>query len=166
MRITYPLRIAQSEAELATLEKELRGQPTLVRVQMLRLLKSGQVASVAACAPLLGYSGTQLQRWWAAYRDGGLNALLQRRRAPGKRSRLTPDAWHGLQTELRAGRIAQLADAQRYLAEQWGIQYRSLNGIWWVLKQRRVKLKTGRRRHRHADARSKRSSKTVCWYLE
>jgi transposase len=151
MRITYPLRIAQSEAELATLEKELRGQPTLVRVQMLRLLKSGQVASVAACAPLLGYSGTQLQRWWAAYRDGGLNALLQRRRAPGKRSRLTPDAWHGLQTELRAGRIAQLADAQRYLAEQWGIQYRSLNGIWWVLKQRRVKLKTGRRRHRHAD---------------
>lgn len=44
----------ESEAALTALEKELRGQPTAVRVQMLRLLKSGQVASLAACAPLLG----------------------------------------------------------------------------------------------------------------
>lgn len=152
MRISYPSRITESELDLTTLEKDLRGHPTAVRVQMLRLLKSGSVPSLAACAPLLGYSGTQLQRWWAAYRDGGLDALLQRRQSPGKRSQLTPDAWAGLQAELRAGHIAQLADAQRYLREQWGIAYRSLNGIWWMLRQRRVKLKTGRRRHRLADA--------------
>ncbi len=152
MRIRYATRITESEADLTVLEKEVRGQPTAVRVQMLRLLKSGQVTSLAACAPILGYSGTQLQRWWAAYRDGGLQALLERRRPPGKHSRLTPDAWRGLQAELRAGRIVQLTDAQRYLAEQWGIEYRSLNGVWWLFKQRRVKLKTGRRRHRLADA--------------
>lgn len=152
MRITYPARITQSETELATLEKELRGQPTAARVQLLRRLKSGPGASVAACAPLLGYSGTQLQRWWAAYRDGGLDALLQRRRPPGNRSRLTPQAWAGVQAELRAGRIAQLAAAQRYLAEQGGMHYRSVTGVWWLFKQRRGKLKTGRRRQRRADA--------------
>ncbi len=152
MRISYPARITESEQDLVALEQELRGQPTAVRVQLLRLLKSGQVASLAACAPVVGYSGTQLQRWWAAYRGGGLAALLQRQRPPGKRSRLTPDAWAGLQAELRAGRIAQLADAQRYLMEQWGIHYHSVKGIWWLLKQRRVTLKTGRRQHRFADA--------------
>ena len=162
MRISYPSRITESEHHVAVLEKDLRGQPTAVRVQLVRLLKSGQGASLAACAPLLGYSGTQLQRWWAAYRDGGLDALLERRRPPGKRSRLTVEAWAGLQAELRAGHIAQLADAQRYLAEQWGIEYRSLNGVWWLLKQRRVKLKTGRRRHRHADtAQQMRFKKTL-----
>ena len=152
MRIAYPMRIVESEAELAALEKRLPGQPTAPRVQLLRLLKSGTVSSVLACAPVLGYSRTQLQRWWATYRDGGLDALLQRRRPPGKRPRLTPEAWAGLRTELQAGRIARLADAQHYLKAHWGIEYHTLNGIWWHFKQRRVRLKTGRRRHRRADA--------------
>lgn len=112
MRISYPARITESETELTRLEKPLRGQPTQVRVQMLRLLKTGSVPSLAACTSVLGYSGTQLQPGWATYRAGGLAALLHRRRPPGKQSRLTPDAWAGVQAELRAGRIAQLADAQ------------------------------------------------------
>ncbi len=86
------------------------------------------------------------------YRDGGLDALLQRRRPPGKRARVTPDAWAGLQTELQAGRIARLADAQHDLKADWGLEYHSLNGIWWHFKQRRVRLKPGRRCHRRADA--------------
>lgn len=133
---------------------------------MLRLLKSGAVSSLAACAPLLGYSFTQLQRWWAAYRDGGLDALLQHRTPPGKRSRLTPEAWAGLQAEIRAGRIGQLTDAQRYLRAQWRIEYRSLNGIWWLFKQRRVKLKTGRRRHHQADAAQQARFKKLRWATE
>ena len=159
MRIAYPKQIREAEDDLAKLEKELRGHPTAVRVQMLRLLKRGTLSSVARCAPLLGYSATQLHRWWATYRAGGLDALLQRRTPPGKPARLTAAAWAGLQTEIRAGRIAQLADAQRYLHQQWGIEYRSLNGIWWLFKQRRVRLKTGRRRHRQTDPAQQRAFK-------
>jgi hypothetical protein len=70
MRIAYPMRIVESEAELAALEKRLRGPPTAPRVQLLRLLKSGTVSSVLACAPVLGYSRTQLQRWWATIATG------------------------------------------------------------------------------------------------
>ena len=152
MRIAYPTQISERETDLLALEKQLRGQPTAARVQMLRLLKSGAVGSLTACVPVLGYSRSQLQRWWAAYRDGGLTALLQRRTAPGKRARLTPAAWAGLQAELQAGRIARLADAQRYLKDQWGIDYQSVNGIWWHFKHRRIRLKTGRRQHRQHDA--------------
>lgn len=113
MRIHYPQPIRESEAALATVECDLRGQPTAVRVQRLRLLKAGTVPSVAQCAPLVGYSATQLHRWWATYRTGGLAALLEQRTPPGKRSQLTEAAWAGLQRAIRAGRIARLADAQR-----------------------------------------------------
>ncbi len=52
---------------------------------------------------------------------------------------------------MRAGRVARLEDARRYLAEQWGIAYGSVSGVWWQLRQRKAKPKTGRRRHRQTD---------------
>lgn len=49
------------------------------------------------------------------------------------------------------GEIATLKDAQQFLAQQHAIHYQSLGGVWWLLRQRKVRLKTGRRRHRQAD---------------
>lgn len=151
MRSAYPTVIAESEEELVAAERRLRGRPVAARVRMLRLLKGGAAPSLAACAPLVGYSLRQLARWWAAYRAGGLPALTQERPRPGKASRLTGEALAGLEAEMRAGRIATLEDARRYLAERWGIAYSSLNGVWWQLRKHRIALKTGRRRHRKAD---------------
>ena len=152
MRIVYPDVIREGEAELAAAERRLRGRPAAARVRMLRLLKSGAAPTLAGCAPLVGYSPRQVARWWAAYRAGGLAALLRERPRPGKASRLTPEALAGLQAEMRAGAVATLEDARRYLAEQHGVAYGSLNGVWWQLRKHKIKLKTGRRRHRRADA--------------
>lgn len=66
-------------------------------------------------------------------------------------SRLHPKAFAGLEAEMRAGRVATLADARRYLAEHWQIEYGSLNGVWWQLRKHRVRKKTGRRRHAKAN---------------
>ena len=52
---------------------------------------------------------------------------------------------------MRAGRIGTLEEARRYLAERHGVAYASLNGVWWQLRKHKIKLKTGRRRHRKAD---------------
>ena len=52
---------------------------------------------------------------------------------------------------MRAGRVARLREAQAFLRDRHGIAY-SLNGISLLFKRHRVKLKTGRRRHRKADA--------------
>jgi tRNA(fMet)-specific endonuclease VapC len=152
VRTAYPSVIGESEQELAAAERRLRGRPAAARVRMLRLLKTGAAPTLGACAPLLGDSPRQVARWWAAYRAGGLAALTRARPRPGKAARLTPAARAGLEGEMRAGRIATLADARRYLAERWGIAYASLNGVWWQLRKHKTKPKTGRRRHRQADA--------------
>ena len=62
MRIKYPQAIQESEEELTKLEQHLRGQKPADRVRALRLLKSGAVKSLKDCAPLVGYSVTQLTR--------------------------------------------------------------------------------------------------------
>ena len=52
---------------------------------------------------------------------------------------------------MRAGRVARLREAQAFLRDRHGVAY-SLNGVSLLFKRHRVKLKTGRRRHRKADA--------------
>jgi transposase len=151
MRIDYRQAITESEVELAALEQHLRGRRTGVRVRLLRLLKGGQVSSLRAAAPLLGYRQRQLQTWWGLYKRGGLEALTHEKPRPGKSSRLTAAAYRGLEQQMAAGRVATLRNAQAYLLREWGIEYRSLNGVWGQLHKRRAKPKTGRRRHAKAD---------------
>jgi transposase len=152
MRTNYPLVISEELATLQAAERQVRGRPTAVRVQALRLLKSGAARSLDACARLVGHSPRQVARWWATYRREGLAALLREPAHPGKLSRLTPRALADLEATMAAGRIATLKDARVYLAEQHGIVYGSLNGVWAQLRKHKIKLKTGRRRHELADA--------------
>jgi transposase len=149
--VRYPMVIQEDVAELARQERALRGRPTQARVRLLRLLKEGRAQSLLAAAPLVGYSVRQVNRWWDVYRQGGLARLLEQPPRSGKRSRLTAEAWAGLEAEMVAGRIGTLQEARHYLHEQWRIVYQSLNGVWWQLHRRRAKPKTGRRRHRRAN---------------
>ena len=151
MWINYGEAITETVEDLAKREKELRGRPTEPRVRMLRLLKSGEVRSLSRCAPLLGYSVTQLTRWWECYDRQGLERLLTERQYRGKPSRLTAEALDGLREVMKQGAVGSLEEARRYLEAEWGISYPSLNGVWYQLRQHRIKLKTGRRRHEEAD---------------
>ena len=152
MRTNYPVLIEEDVATLHGHERRLRGRPTAVRVQALRLLKSGAARSLAACATLVGHSPRQVARWWATYRQAGLDGLLRAARYPGKTSRLTAEALAGLEAAMTAGQIATLKQAQAYLREQHGVVYGSLQGVWWQLRKHHITLKTGRRRHEYADA--------------
>jgi transposase len=151
MWIDYREQISQSTTALLVLEKQLRGRPIADRAKLLRLLKAGTIRSLRAAAPVLGYSERQLQRWWAIYTTQGLEALVRWQPRPGRSEHVSPEAWTALAMEMRAGRIARLKEAQRYLREQWRIDYRSLNGLSQLFKRHKTKLKTGRRRHRLAD---------------
>jgi transposase len=152
MRTNYPRVITEDEATLRRMERQVRGRPTAVRVQALRLLKSGVARSLAGCATLVGHSPRQVARWWALYRRAGLDGVLREPTYPGKTPRLTAAALADLEAAMTAGRIATLKDAQAYLAEHHGIVYPSLNGVWAQLRKHKIKLKTGRRRHEQADA--------------
>lgn len=65
----------------------------------------------------------------------------------GKPVQLIEETWNGLVIELDAGRIVEQEDARRYLAETWGVRYRSINAISYQCKRREVKWETRRRRH-------------------
>jgi transposase len=152
MRTDYPRMITEDETTLRRVERRVRGRPTVIRIQALRLLKSGAAASLPRCADLVGHSPRQVARWWALYRQEGLPGLLREPTYPGKTPRLTPEALAALQAVMATGQIATLKDAQTYLAAHHGIVYRSLNGVWRQLRKHKIKLKTGRRRHALADA--------------
>jgi len=152
MHIAYPQVITETLEELRADEQRLRGTAAAPRVQMLRLLKSGEATNVPQVATLVGYSPRQLQRWWQTYRTAGLGALSRVYHPAGKPAQLTEEAWAGLQSELEAGRIGGQEDARRYLAATWGVHYQSVHGISYQFKRRKVKWKTGRRRHAKADA--------------
>ncbi len=152
MRIKYPKAIQESEEELTRLEQSLRGQKAADRVRVLRLLKSGTVKSLKDCAPMVGYSVSQLTRWWERYRAEGLAGVLKRQKPTGKASRLTAEAWAGLLQAMRAGHIVTMQDARNYLEREWGSSYKNGKSLWWLFKKHRVKWKTGRRRHKKANA--------------
>lgn len=152
MHINYSKAIQESEEDLTELEQRLRGQKAADRVRTLRLLKSGTVNSLKDCAPLVGYSVVQLTRWWQRYRTAGLAGVLKQHKPVGKASRLTAEAWAGLMAAMRAGHIATMQDARNYLEREWGIRYKNGKSLWWLFKKHRVKWKTGRRRHKKANA--------------
>jgi transposase len=144
--MSYIDLIRESEADLLDLERQLRGQLTAVRVQMLRLLKSGRVEDLQSCAPLLGYSPRQLSRWWRDYRTIGLEQLIVVPERPGRRSNMSAEAFTALTREIEADNLTQLSEVRDYLAEHWDIHYASLNGVWHMLRSNKLKLKRKSRR--------------------
>lgn len=151
MYLNYPDLIEESPEQLAERERTRRFGPISDRLKMLRLLKEGTYRSRRALAPVLGYSERQLGRWFDAYREGGLEALLDRGKSGGSSERVTPEAWAALAVEMKAGRIARLEDARRYLEEEHGIHYAGITSISALFERHGVKLKTGRRTNRKAD---------------
>ena len=152
MRIRYTIAISEPLDELAVRERQLRGSKAALRLRLLILLKSGQAKNLAEAAALVGYSKTQAVRWWERYRCGGRAALEQEPHYPGQPARLTAEAHADLEAAMRRGQIATWEQARQYLRDQWGIEYQSVNGIWWHFRRTRTRKKTGRRRHQLASA--------------
>lgn len=151
MRIRYSEAIQEQESDLLLLEQRLRGSRMVPRIRFLRLLKSGQAKSLKDVAPLVGYSISQVIRWWECYKTKGIEALIESRPHLGKRSQMTKEAWAGLEAMMVEGQIGTLEEARLYLEREWHICYKSVNGLSWLFKRRKVKWKTGHRRHRKAN---------------
>ena len=149
MTLGYPLLIQEDVAQLQAAEKAARDKTRADRVRLLRFFKEGRAASVSQAAEVLGYRVRTVQRWWQSYREGGLAALLAPPQRRGATERITPEAWAGLQAEMRAGHIGGLHEAQLYLRDTWHIAY-GIDAISKLFRRRKTKLKTGRPRHRQA----------------
>jgi transposase len=149
--IDYSEVIEESQEELKRLEKRHRYTHLFHRVKMLRLLKSEECRNLGEAAEALGYSWRQCQRWFASYREGGLDELLVSRVGErGPKELITDEAWEELEEAMKKGQIATIVQAHRFLLER-GIEYAHPESVGQLLKRRQVKLKSGRPRHRKAD---------------
>src|SRR5919205_2478854 len=151
-KILYPQVITEDVDDLKELEKYHRYTHLFQRVRMLRLLKSGECSNLGEAAETLGYSWRQCQRWFAGYRQGGLEELLRSRvDERGRQELVTPEAFEELQEAMKKGEIATIRQADEFLSER-GIEYSHPDGVGQLLRRRKVKLKTGRPRHEKADS--------------
>ena len=95
-KIHYPQVITEDPQELKELEKQHRYSHLFQRVRMLRLLQSEACSNLGEAARALGYSWRQCQRWFASYREGGLEELLKSRVGErGRQELVTPEAFGG-----------------------------------------------------------------------
>jgi transposase len=118
------------------------------RLQALYLLASGQAPSRLAIAELLAVHRHTVRAWLATYEAGGLHALLTIKKAPGKRSALTPAVRAQLQMRLRQPQgFGSYREIQQYLATEHHVHlaYSSMHGV--VRYQLQAKPKSPRRSH-------------------
>src|SRR5215216_5115395 len=150
-KILYPQVIQEDPHELEKLEKHHRYTHLFQRVRMLRLLKSGECSNLGEAAEALGYSWRQCQRWFASYREGGLDELLVSRvHERGPKELVTDEAFEELEEAMKKGEITTIAQAHRFLWKR-GVHYAHPESVGGLLRRRKVKLKTGRPRHEKAD---------------
>ena len=150
-KILYMQVIKEDPRELEKLEKHHRYTHLFQRVRMLRLLKSGECSNLGEAADALGYSWRQCQRWFATYRQDGLQELLKSRvEERGRQELVTLEAFEELQEAMKRGEISTISQAHQFLSER-GIEYSHPDGVGQLLRRRKVKLKTGRPRHQKAD---------------
>jgi transposase len=130
---------------------------------MLRLLKEEAFRSRSALSEVLGYSERQMDRWFQAYGEKGLDGLLDRGDPGGSAERVTPEAWKGLCKQMTEGKTPRFEDARRYLAEEHEIHYAGITSISMLFQRRGVKLKTGRKQDRKADPDAQDASENKKW---
>jgi transposase len=151
-KINYPQVIEEEPQELEKLEKRHRYSHLFHRVRMLRLLKSKECRNLGEAARALGYSWRQCQRWFATYKQGGVEELLVSRvDERGPKELVTQEAFEELEEAMKEGEIATISQAHRFLLGR-GIDYAHPESVGALLRRRKVKLKTGRPRHEKANA--------------
>lgn len=96
----YKLDIIESEEELKHLLRIQKTASAKERIQLLYLLKSKQASTVDSASSLLGRHRVTVQTWLKRYRQGGLDALLERKVAPGRQHSIPQWAQDALRKRL------------------------------------------------------------------
>jgi DNA-binding CsgD family transcriptional regulator len=118
------IHIQESLKMLRALESRYAGTMQAERLAMLRLLKENPGYTLAEVSALLKRSRSTIERWWAAYRDGGPDALLEVQAGGGKRPlRLDSEQIRTLAGKIEREEFSSFPEIQRWLQESYGIDY-------------------------------------------
>lgn len=119
------------------------------RLHALWLLRSGR--GVREAAHLVGVHERTVQRWVGWYRDGGRAAVMGHHQAgTGQPSYLTAEQQAQLWARAATGAFRTAADAQQWVAQQFGVRY-TAGGMYSLLGRLRIHPKVPRPVNPKAD---------------
>lgn len=145
-------RLPQIKEPLEDLDARLkreRDSQLRPRLHLLVLIASGRVRARQEAAEHLALHRNTIGRWLAAYEEAGLQGLLTVEKTgakPGQKT-LPEPVWQALQERLNTEGFSDYLHAQRWLAEEWGVEvpYKTLHAL--VRYRLGAKLKRARPVH-------------------
>lgn len=154
--VDYQKEISQTESELRTLEKRQSNAKLLLRVQLLRLLKSGEFSQMKRAVEILGMTNKHGYDLWKKYKAEGL----------GSYSRLNYRANRAKLDVRRKARLSERADegfasqseAREFIEKEFEVSY-TQQGISLLLQRLKIKLKVVRPFNIKADESEQRAYK-------
>src|SRR5271166_3430299 len=115
------LIVKESIKELKTIQRQ---KPSYYsRIQMLILIKEGDIISKDALAQALSVSTQSVHIWRTKYREGGIERLLEDKRG-GKPAKITPEVHQRLNICLNNNKegFKSFVEIQQWLKENFGIE--------------------------------------------
>ncbi|NJM24121.1 MAG: helix-turn-helix domain-containing protein, partial [Richelia sp. SM1_7_0] len=99
----FKIEIAESEEELKKRLQTVNLGKQKEKLQMLWWIKSGQVKEQQEVGKRLAKDTSTVTRWLQKYRSGGLDELLEIKKAPGAKRKIDDAAIAALESELKTG---------------------------------------------------------------
>jgi transposase len=154
--IDYEKEIRQTETELRTLEKRQSSGKLLLRIQLLRLLKSGEFSQLKKVAPILGITEKHGYQLWNKYKAEGLDGYLTLN-YKANRAKLDTNQTARLVARAAEGFDAQ-SQVQEFITDEFGVSY-TQQGISLLFQRLKIKAKVVRPFNIKADEQEQREYK-------
>lgn len=147
--LNYRKAIKESTKQLFCLERKQGKALLRDRMRFLRLLKSGACSSQAQAGKVIGLGLRGAEKLWKKYRVEGVEGLLTYP-YQGRKAKLNEAQKQQLLHQLSKDQSCSLAQVCQQVEQQSGVHY-SIAGMHYVLKQLKVKNKTGRPVYHNKD---------------
>ena len=128
-------------------ERDIELRP---RLHGLWLLRSGWRLPWVAAA--VGVHYRTVQRWVGWYREGGVPKVLSHKMGgKGQEPFLTDEAEEQVAEEVATGRFRTAAEIREWIAEQYGVTYKTSSSIYSLMSRLKCAPKVPRPIHAKAD---------------
>lgn len=148
----FKIEIAESEEELKKRLQTARLADQKEKLQMLWWLKNGQVSEQQEIGKRLGRDTSTITRWLQKYRSGGINRLLEIKKAPGAAPKMTEEVMAALRRELETGEgFTSYGAILEWLEKEHGLNMEYGTVYAWVRYRFGAKLKAPRPKSHKQD---------------
>lgn len=141
----FKIEILEAAEYLEKSMRHNRNSSQREKLQMLWWLKVGEVKQQQALGQRLGRDTSTISRWLQKYRQGGLAALLEEKKAPGKAAKIEGEQLAQLEARLeQANGFRSYGEIVEWCEETFGTHFHYKTVYRTVRYRLRAKLKVPR----------------------